>query len=123
MIDVSEEWTLQQQIRFALNDLGARDGTIDFQRLCFELACVTIASNFTYPAGPVGAGGDQGRDFETYWPAKCEIFPEGTKLGVERGQQVVGRQLGANTRSQLLAACAVSIRQSPQRARPARLRT
>ena len=81
---------LQQQIRFALNDLGARDGTSDFQRLCFELACVTIASNFTYPAGPVGAGGDQGRDFETYWSAECEIFPEGTKLGVERGQKVVG---------------------------------
>ena len=81
---------LQRRIRDELARLGARDGAIDFQRLCFELACVTISSNFTYPTGPVGAGGDQGRDFETFWSAESEVFSEGIELGVEGGHKVVG---------------------------------
>ncbi len=90
MIAVSEEWVLQRQIRQELTHLGARDGAIDFQRLCFDLACVTVSSNFKYPTGPVGAGGDQGRDFETFWSAEAQVLPDGVELGIKRGHKVVG---------------------------------
>ncbi|WP_420443414.1 NB-ARC domain-containing protein [Candidatus Poriferisodalis sp.] len=87
---MSAEWVLQRQIRLALTQLGARDASLDFQRLCFELACVTVSSYFVYPAGPVGAGGDQGRDFETFWTADSEVLRDGIELGVERRHKVVG---------------------------------
>ena len=57
---------LSRMIRFGLLDLSARNGHHGFEELCRALAVSRIASN-VYPAtGPVSAGGDQGRDFQTF---------------------------------------------------------
>lgn len=53
-------------IRFYLSQLPARNGAHVFEELCRQLARMRIASNVVPATGPVGAGGDQGRDFETF---------------------------------------------------------
>jgi hypothetical protein len=53
-------------IRFYLNQLGARNGHHEFERLAMAFARQRIASNLLPATGPVSAGGDQGRDFETF---------------------------------------------------------
>jgi hypothetical protein len=55
-----------QQIRFALGQLRARNGQHEFETLCRLFTQLRIASNVLPATGPVGAGGDQGRDFETF---------------------------------------------------------
>ena len=57
---------LEGQIRFQLNQLGARNAHHDFEHLCRDLARSRICSNIMPATGPVAAGGDQGRDFETF---------------------------------------------------------
>lgn len=56
----------RQRIRFALAQLRSSNDHYVFERLCRHLARATIATNILPATGPVGAGGDQGRDFETY---------------------------------------------------------
>ncbi|WP_338832602.1 hypothetical protein [Bradyrhizobium sp. 27S5] len=53
-------------IRFHLGELSARNGHHEFESLCRHLARARIYRNIIPATGPVGAGGDQGRDFETY---------------------------------------------------------
>lgn len=53
-------------VRFALNDLGARNAQHDFEHLCRHVARARIAANVLPATGPVSARGDQSRDFETY---------------------------------------------------------
>lgn len=53
-------------IRFSLNQLSARNGQHEFESLCRQVARLRICSNVLPATGPVGAGGDQGRDFETF---------------------------------------------------------
>jgi hypothetical protein len=61
-----DKMALSRVIRFGLLDLSARNGHHGFEELCRALATSRIASN-VYPAtGPVSAGGDQGRDFQTF---------------------------------------------------------
>ncbi|MBW4704228.1 MULTISPECIES: hypothetical protein [unclassified Micromonospora] len=55
------------QIRFALALLGERNGHHDFEQICFHLTREFIAPNVRISTGPVSAGGDQGRDGESYW--------------------------------------------------------
>jgi len=57
---------LEAQIRFQLDQLTVRNGHHDFEHLCRHLARNRICSNILPATGPVAAGGDQGRDFETY---------------------------------------------------------
>ena len=57
---------LAQYLRFALEELSARDGQYEFEALCRALARARIASNVISGTGPVSAKGDQGRDAETY---------------------------------------------------------
>jgi hypothetical protein len=57
---------LAAQIRFHLSELGARNAHHEFEHLCREYARRRIASNILPATGPVSAGGDQGRDFETF---------------------------------------------------------
>lgn len=57
---------LQQQIRFALFQLSARNAQHEFEHLCRRIARQRICSNILPATGPVGAGGDQGKDFETF---------------------------------------------------------
>jgi len=53
-------------IRFQLSELRARNDHHGFEHLCRKLAQLRIASNIIPATGPVGAGGDQGLDFETF---------------------------------------------------------
>lgn len=55
-----------EQIRFALDQLSARNGHHEFEELCLYFARQRIDSNVLPATGPVSAGGDQGRDFETF---------------------------------------------------------
>lgn len=57
---------IRSYIRFQLSQLGARNGAHDFEHLCFELARQRHVRNILPATGPVQAGGDQGRDFESY---------------------------------------------------------
>ncbi len=54
------------QIRFGLGQLSAHNEQHDFEHLCRHLARSRICSNILPATGPVSAGGDQGRDFETF---------------------------------------------------------
>ncbi len=53
-------------IRFQLDQLNSKNGQFDFEHLCRHFARETIAPNILPATGPVSAGGDQGRDFETF---------------------------------------------------------
>ena len=59
--------TVIQHIRFALDQLSARNAHHEFEHLCRHLARARICSNILPATGPVQAGGDQGRDFETFY--------------------------------------------------------
>jgi len=54
------------QIRFQLDQLSARNAQHDFEHLCRHLTRARICANILPATGPVAAGGDQGRDFETF---------------------------------------------------------
>jgi hypothetical protein len=57
---------LRAYIRYQLAQLAARNGAHEFEQLCFALARLRHVSNVQPATGPVQAGGDQGRDFESY---------------------------------------------------------
>src|SRR4051812_39414315 len=57
---------LIQYVRFQLDQLSERNAAHDFEHLCRHLARARICSNVLPATGPVSAGGDQGRDFETF---------------------------------------------------------
>jgi hypothetical protein len=72
----------EQYIRFALANLGARNAHHDFEELCRQFAQARIASNILPATGPVAAGGDEGRDAETFHTVlKDELGPHGGFLG------------------------------------------
>jgi len=75
-------------IRFHLHQLGAKNAAHDFEELCRQLAILRIASNVLRATGPVGAGGDQGRDFETF-----RTYIAATDIG---SSTLVGRASGKN---------------------------
>jgi hypothetical protein len=69
-------------IRFHLGELSARNGHHEFESLCRHLARARIYRNIIPATGPVGAGGDQGRDFETYSAgAKIGLFDRNVSDG------------------------------------------
>lgn len=73
----------EQYIRFALSNLGARNAHHDFEELCRQFAQARIASNILPATGPVSAGGDEGRDIETFHTVlKDELGPHGGFLGL-----------------------------------------
>jgi hypothetical protein len=55
-----------QQIRFGLEQLRSRNAHHEFEHLCRRYARARICSNILPATGPVSAGGDQGRDFESF---------------------------------------------------------
>ncbi|WP_154073956.1 hypothetical protein [Agrobacterium tumefaciens] len=57
---------LRKYIRFQLDQMSAANEQHKFEDLTLELARARIASNVIRATGPVQAGGDQGRDFETF---------------------------------------------------------
>lgn len=54
------------QIRFQLDQLSVKNAHHEFEHLCRHLARARICSNILPATGPVSAGGDQGKDFETF---------------------------------------------------------
>ena len=57
---------LSKYIRFQLSLLGSDNGHHTFEHIARHLARARICSNIMPATGPVSAGGDGGRDFETY---------------------------------------------------------
>ena len=57
---------LAAQLRFQLEQLKIKNQHHDFEHLCRYLTRARICSNVLPATGPVSAGGDQGRDFETF---------------------------------------------------------
>jgi hypothetical protein len=55
-------------IRLALAQLRARNAHHQFEDLCRDFFRARISPDVLPATGPVGAGGDQGRDFETFSP-------------------------------------------------------
>lgn len=68
---------LAQYIRFALSTLGEQNGHHAFEHICRHYSRARIARNILPATGPVSAGGDQGRDFETFL-AHVPAEPQGT---------------------------------------------
>ncbi len=62
-------------IRMALSLLSGENGHHSFEHLCRQVAKRRIASNVLPATGPVSAGGDQGRDFETFRTYLTEELP------------------------------------------------
>jgi hypothetical protein len=62
-------------IRFALHTMAADNAHHSFEHLCRHVAKRRIASNVLPATGPVSAGGDQGRDFETFRTYLADELP------------------------------------------------
>lgn len=77
-------------IRFQLEQLNAHNKHHDFEHLCREFARLRICENILPATGPVSAGGDQGRDFETY-RSYLESTPiaESTFIGKPQDKKIV----------------------------------
>lgn len=54
------------QLLFQLDQLSATNSHHEFEHICRHLARETITPNILPATGPVTAGGDEGRDFETF---------------------------------------------------------
>lgn len=57
---------LVAQLLFQLDQLSATNSHHEFEHICRHLARETITANILPATGPVTAGGDEGRDFETF---------------------------------------------------------
>src|SRR4051812_44331664 len=78
---------LKRLVRFGLAQMRAENAHHDFEILCTHVAKARISRNVIPATGPVGAGGDGGRDAETV-PVLDEV--ENTaELGDFAGQVVV----------------------------------
>ncbi|VVJ19619.1 Uncharacterised protein [Amycolatopsis camponoti] len=64
-----------QIVRIAFGLLSGENGHHSFEDLCRQVAKRRIASNVLPATGPVSAGGDQGRDFETFRTYLAEELP------------------------------------------------
>jgi hypothetical protein len=53
-------------IKFQLEQLSAKNAHHEFEQMCLHITRARICSNILPATGPVSAGGDQGRDFETF---------------------------------------------------------
>ena len=71
------------QVRFALSQLPRHNAHYVFEHICRHFTRQFICSNVLPATGPVSAGGDQGRDFETF-PSylRRELGPHGGFVGL-----------------------------------------
>jgi hypothetical protein len=67
---------LATQIRFHLDTLGETNSHHPFEQLCLGLTRRRIVSNVIPATGPVSAGGDGGRDAESFWSVLAKELPE-----------------------------------------------
>ncbi|KPY37765.1 hypothetical protein B7R56_26685 [Pseudomonas savastanoi pv. retacarpa] len=81
---------LTRYIRFQLNELGARNAHHEFENLAFDLAKARICSNIIPATGPVSAGGDGGRDFETFKSyIETPLTPDNSFHRISSGEQQI----------------------------------
>ena len=74
---------IEAQVRFALPQLPVHNAHHEFEHICRRLTEQFICSNVLPATGPVSAGGDQGRDFETFRTyLRKELGPHGAFLGL-----------------------------------------
>ena len=74
---------VEAQVRFALSQLPVQNAHHEFEHICRRLTEQFICSNVLPATGPVAAGGDQGRDFETFRTyLREELGPHGAFLGL-----------------------------------------
>jgi hypothetical protein len=66
---------LATMIRFYLETLGETNAHHPFEQLCLGLTRRRIVSNVMPATGPVSAGGDGGRDAESYWSIVARELP------------------------------------------------
>jgi hypothetical protein len=64
-----------QMIRLAMGSLAADNEHHSFEHLCRRLAKPHRQQNVVPATGPVSAGGDQGRDFETFRTYLADELP------------------------------------------------
>jgi hypothetical protein len=62
----------EHYIQFQLDQLAARNQHHLFEDICYRIAKKRLSSNLQLASGPVSAGGDQGRDAETYYTQLAE---------------------------------------------------
>lgn len=67
---------LATQIRFHLETLGETNAHHAFEQLCVGLTRRRIVSNIIPATGPVSAGGDGGRDAESFWSILANELPD-----------------------------------------------
>jgi len=65
----------EKYIRFQLEHLTAQNEHHTFEEICYRIAKRRLSSNILPATGPVSAGGDQGRDAETYYTRLPEELP------------------------------------------------
>jgi hypothetical protein len=65
----------ERYVRFQLEQLSSRNEHHTFERICFLVAERRLSSNLMLATGPVSAGGDQGRDAESYYTSLPEELP------------------------------------------------
>lgn len=63
---MKNRYQLRQYIRFQLEQMSPKNEHHLFEELAFELARQTVSRRLVPATGPVQAGGDQGRDFESF---------------------------------------------------------
>lgn len=66
VISTPRRRALIAQLLFQLDQLSATNSHHEFEHICRHLARETITPNILPATGPVTAGGDDGRDFETF---------------------------------------------------------
>ncbi|MCC9177673.1 hypothetical protein [Arthrobacter sp. zg-Y750] len=66
---------LATQIRFHLESIGENNAHHAFELLCLGLTRRRIVSNVIPATGPVSAGGDGGRDAESFWSIVARELP------------------------------------------------
>jgi hypothetical protein len=79
---------IERQIRFALSQLLVGNEHHRFEDLCRHFAQARISRNVIPATGPVSAGGDQGRDFETFRSYIASQIP-GAFVSVEGDEYLV----------------------------------
>ncbi|MFK4211384.1 hypothetical protein [Streptomyces sp. NPDC030920] len=57
----------ERYIQFLLEQLAGRNEHHVFEQIVFQIALRRLSSNIVPATGPVSAGGDQGRDAESYY--------------------------------------------------------
>jgi hypothetical protein len=81
---------LRAFIRYSLSQLRSRNEHHRFEHLCEALARQRITPNIVVGSGPVSAGGDQGRDFESFRGfTQGHVRDLGTEMGIGDQETIV----------------------------------